>query len=456
MGRTKRYRCLKKRLRNTSQSPDCNIHHDLMKFLVNHGWKNESRLAVSSFKNTGRGLYSKSGLMENDTIIDLPFKCLISHYTIEFDKEFKNIFDDEKIRDKKGTISFQSLLAFYLTYNIVLEDKSPWHVYIKTLPADFSTPYFCKKSELYHLPDYILEKVVEQNNIIKSNYQHLKDILDSQNSNGIHEKMSLELFKYAYFVCNSRSVYINSKSFDPLVDHEPFFKELCSDECNMALAPMLDLLNHSDKATTRCQLSHCDRFIENNAAKIRNDEIKISYMLYTSNLWKKYDEIFINYGTYNNTKLFIEYGFVLPNNEMDFLEFTLEDINNYIKSHNELKFMPIPKHKYKFIRDHNLDQQMYIDTNDGLNHNFQAVLAILLLPQNLYNLTQVAFGDELNFNDIKVYAVEVIKRKRADVEKMFNGLKSCTELSKSAQTCLEYFCESQNLIDKVLNFIEVL
>lgn len=454
MGRTKRYRCLRKSERNMSQLPDSQVHHDLIKFLSNRGWRNENGLTVSSFSMTGRGLYAKKGINENDMIIELPFKCLISYFTIESDNKFIDLFNKEELDNLKGVFSFQALLAFYLSYQIILADNSEWIEYIKTLPEDFSVPYFCKKSELYQLPDYILEKVVEQNNVIKTNYQHLNNILNKNSTIG--DKITIDIFKFAYFACNSRSVYVKSSSFLPLVDHDLIFKELLSDEPNMALAPMLDLLNHSDKAATRCQLSYSEGFIENNVTKIMNDEIKLTYMLFTSNSRKKYEQIFINYGTYNNTKLLIEYGFILPNNEMDFLEFTLEDINNYIKSDNELRLMPIPKHKYKFIRDHNLDQQMYIDMNDGLNHNFQAVLAILLIPQNIYNLTQVAFGDELNFNDIKEHAVEIIKKKRIDVEKMFNGLKSQGELSKSAQTCLEYFHESQNLIDKVLNLIEVL
>jgi hypothetical protein len=115
--------------------------------------------------------------------------------------------------------------------------------------------------------------------------------------------------------------------------------------------------------------------------------------------------------------------------------------------------MVVPKHKYKFIRDHNLDSQLYIDINDGLNHNFKAILAILLLPQNLYNLTQVAFGDELDFNDVREHAVEIVLNKKKEIEKLYKALEKEEELSQSALMCLEYFKECILLIDRVVEFL---
>ncbi|KAG5678099.1 hypothetical protein PVAND_007801 [Polypedilum vanderplanki] len=457
MGRTRRYRESRKRQRIVNQQLlPSDIHHNLYKFLAKNGWKNENKLTVSAFQLTGRGLKAKQDLLENDLIIELPYECLISFYTIATDTAFYSLFDEERLDNAKSSISFQSLLAFYLCYQISLCNESKWLVYIRTLPEDFSMPYFCKKTELYHLPENILMKVVEQNNVIKSNFERLMYLLDDNEKH----KFKLDIFKWSYFVCNSRSVYINSKILEPLVEYQGtsetarVLKELLNDEASMALAPLLDLLNHSDKVKTQCQLSHAQGFIKDNADNIINGRVRLSYLLHTLSACKKYEEIFISYGTHNNTKLLLEYGFILPNNQMDFLEFTLDDVNKYIKSHHELRLMNIPKHKYKFIRDHELDQQMYIDVNDGLNHTFQAVIAILLLPQNLYNLTQVAFGDDLNFNDIRKHAVEIMKMKRVELEKIMRGLENELELSKSADTCLEYFKESQKLIDKVLEFIQ--
>lgn len=451
MGRTKRSRSLRKK-RNFNLMPDSQVHHDLIKFMVDRGWRNVNKLTVSSFLKTERGLYAKQDLMPNDMIIEIPVQCLISYWTIEIDDNFINLFDRDKVNGFKQCLSFQALLAFYLSYQVMQKEQSNWLAYINSLPKDFTMPYFCKMSELYHLPDLILEKVVEQNSTIKSSYQQLISLLNSNTP----KIFDIDLFKYSYFICNSRTIYIHSNCLEPLVDRDLFFKELLSDEANMALAPMLDLLNHSDRAVTKFQLSHSLGFIKNNIRSITKHEVALTYSLFSSNSWKKYEEIFINYGTYNNTKLLLEYGFILPKNGMDFLEFTLEEINSYIKSHNELRLVSIPKHKYKFIRDHNLDQQMYVDRNDGLNHNFQAVLAILLLPQNIYNLTQIAFGDELSFMEIKFHAIEIIKNKKNYFASLSKRLEITQERSSSAEMCLRYFAESQSLLNDVLCLIREL
>lgn len=450
MGRTQKVRKLKKQRDIIKISSNSEVYYELFKFLSSRGWKNEKRLTVSTFLE-GRGLYAKEDLSDNDLIIELPLNCLITISTIEGDQNFIKLFKEENFIDMKQMISFQALLAFYLSYQKTLGKESEWYIYICTLPKEFTMPFFCKKNELYHLPDHIILKIVEQNNAIKMNYQHLINILHED----FREMISLDTFKWAYFVCNSRSVYINSKSIESIIDEEMIkLKHLIIDQPNMALAPMLDLLNHQDEAKTRCQLSHCEKFIEENVQSINCGNINLTYMLFTLKSRKKYEQIFINYGPYNNTKLLVEYGFILRNNRMDFLEFSLDDINCYIKKHLELRMIPIPKHKFKFIKDHALDQQMYIDKGDGLNHNFQVVLAILLSPKNIYNLTQVAFGNDLNFCDIKEHALEIIKQRKDIIDKSLSELKNnIDDLSNSALMCTYYFEESLVVINKVLDLL---
>lgn len=374
---------------------------------------------------------------------------MISYLTLHNDENFIELFNADELESAKSSVNFQALLALYLVNEKLKGEESRWIAYLRSLPESFTTPYFCKKIELYCLPETLLEKVVEQNETIKKNFQELTRILKVE----FRENFTLDVFKWAYFVCNSRSVYVKGKSLEPLVDGDLVFKELLSDAPNMALAPLLDLLNHSDQAMTKSQLTHAESFIAKNSDKIRTGDVKLSYQLFTLKPVKKHEQVFINYGSFNNTKLLLEYGFIIPNNSMDFLEFSLSDVNNYIKNHRELKTLLIPKHKYKFIRDHELDQQMFIDVNDGLSHNLQAVVAILLVPQNIYNLQQVAFGDELNFADIKHHATEIVRQKKSELEKMCEGLERQSEMSGSGSACCEYYKESMRLIDKVLDSV---
>lgn len=447
MGRT--YRARKnKSLQRNSDPPSPSIHHDLLKFLSLRGWHNENQLTVSAFPFTGRGLNAKRNLSAHDLIIELPHQCLVSYLTLESDDRFAAMFNPNELETAKSVVTFQSLLALYLLHQVLLGIDSEWLPYIRTLPESFSTPYFLKKTELYFLPENLLERIVEQNETVKSNFQALMNLLKPEE----REKFELETFKWAYFVCNSRSVFISASSLEPLVDRSKF-KELLTDSANMALAPYLDLLNHSDKAITKSQLTHSEGSIAKSSEKIKSGTFQLGYQLQTMKPVKKFDQIFINYGNYNNSKLLLEYGFVLPNNEMDFLEFTLEDIQSYLKAHTELRTLLIPKHKYKFVRDHDLSQQMFIEVTEGLNHNFQAVLAILLVPQNIYNLTQVAFGDALDFSVIKTHAMEIVRRKRLNFENLSTGLGQQQELSGSGAACMEYYRESIRLIDKVLALV---
>ena len=113
MGRTKRHRAKRE---PHSDMPNPSIHHDLYSFLSSHGWNNPNRLTVSSFKNTGRGLYAKRDLFEHDLIIELPLRLMITYLTVESDCEFYKLFSTDKLENVKSKVSFQSLLALYLQH----------------------------------------------------------------------------------------------------------------------------------------------------------------------------------------------------------------------------------------------------------------------------------------------------------------------------------------------------
>lgn len=448
MGRTRRER---RKCQITDKSQTVNGQIDIVnlyKFLSSKGWRNESQLKVAKFSEFGRGLYSKVVVRADDILLELPINSLISYQTLENDLEFLDIFDEEKFEGAKSEIIFQCLLAFYLCHQ-KLKEESEWEAYIKSLPESFSHPYFCSKLELQYLPDYILQKIVEQNGLIKTQYQKLMALLH------VDLGISLDLFKWAFFVCNSRSVYIKGKILEALIT-ENHFRDLIKDLPNMALAPFLDFFNHSDDAKVTSQLSHAESAIQRNAEKIKTGEVQLTYQIYTQEQIRKRQQIFINYGALNNTKLLIEYGFFLPNHKSDFLEFSLNDINSYIKSHLEHRLLLIPRHKYKFIQDHDLDNQLYIDLIDGISHNFQAILAMLLVQENLYNLTEVAFGDAIQFVGIQKYAVEIIERRRSEYELFIKGLKQLESLSDGGKVCLAHFQSCITFTEKVLEFVKTI
>ena len=50
------------------------------------------------------------------------------------------------------------------------------------------------------------------------------------------------------------------------------------------------------------------------------------YEIKTFDRYRKHDQVFISYGQHDNHKLFIEYGFCIPDNDNDVYEFSYGEI----------------------------------------------------------------------------------------------------------------------------------
>lgn len=95
-----------------------------------------------------------------------------------------------------------------------------------------------------------------------------------------------------------------------------FFQE--KDINSLALAPFLDMFNHSNDADVEVNID-----IKNNA-----------YILKTLRSYKKYDQVFIKYGSHSSHKLLLEYGFTLSRNPNDFVKFSYDEILRAAKNYD--------------------------------------------------------------------------------------------------------------------------
>lgn len=461
MGRTKRIR-KKKSFESKQQSNKCSdlefieAIKKLYVWLGELGWKNETCLSHRYFPNTGRGLYSKKNIEPENLLIRIPFDALITLYSIENDESFRKFFAPSIHLFENNKLTFQSLLSVFILFHNHLKN-SYYQPYIKTIPKTFTNPIFCIKTELMHLPEDILEIVVKQNQALKCDYNALneafkKRICNCCNENYFPNIISFDLFKWAYFAVNSRCVYIDPDVIKSLVEQSMFIKIL-KDNVKLALVPFLDLINHSDKAHTDAKFS-CSK---NNLKEIfKSEKKKIFYELYTKITYKRYNQIFINYGHHTNKKLLIEYGFFLKENFYEYFEFNILDIEKLIHSNSSLalKFKNVNRNKFKFIKDHNLHEQMFINLHDGFSHNLQITLYLIFKCETYFPnvLNQIAFGSIDNLeNLINCECKLLIEYKIEEYKEFIKGLENLNELTESGCIVLNYMYECIFYLERCLN-----
>lgn len=359
-----------------------------------HGWSNVTKLKIGNFPLTGRGVYSTRNLKENDLVIEISTDALITINTIEKDAEFRVILRDI-LMPRSRKISSQCLFAIYILY---LKHRRCYAAYMNSIPSSFTVPYFCTDDELRGMTSDIQEKVHAQQEIIMSTYQWLetglqKTICNCCGKSFLPTIINLPLFEWAFFAVNSRSVYL-----DPDVFAQNFtIVDLLCDKPNMALAPFLDLLNHSSDVETALAVK-------------RTQRSSPLYQLYTKNAIKRYEQIFISYGALDNIKLITEYGFSLPSNRFDMLQFRFVEIEGL--------FEPIPYKLKMFLKSHALDQHLNISRDHGFSHNFLLVFHLLdevandsTLIERDGRLRKLIYAEEATITSriMNTYAVKAIQ-----------------------------------------------
>ncbi|XP_028902050.2 SET domain-containing protein 4 [Zeugodacus cucurbitae] len=440
MGRTGRARQRNKRIRATRNTSEDYLN-PLIYQLSCQGWHNSTRLTAREFPITGRGVCSKvQKYAAGDTLISLPLKCLVTIKTLEEATHFKSLFDITKFhKDRK--ISFQALLALYILHERHLEEASHISAYINSIPKHFSTPYFCPIAELQRLPEEILEKTVEQNRLIRENYACLKSVFHRNDCSYcgqqcFEEIYTLDAFKWAYFAVNTRSVYVFSRQFKP---DKCYFQPLLSDEPNMALAPFLDLFNHSADVTTSADLLP--------TGPNKQLEYVLTLERSTTETLLPRSQLFISYGALSNYKLLTEYGFFIPQNQHDYFSFSLTDIEDFLKQDKTYSNLILHRNKFVFIRHHNLHDEMFVHHDDGASHNLCVILHLLVHVQSIYPnvLNQEAFGAadrlanvECEVRSLVEYKINTYRRFIVDLEKL-HSLSESGKVAKSyMEKCIRY------------------
>lgn len=408
MGRTSRKRRRKKKLNVTeiAENEEESLTH-LKSWLSRNNCLSISNLVPSYFSVTGRGLKTLENIKVDDVLIRLPYKILITTSTIS-QSYIKHIFS------KNERYSAQCILSIFLVYESHLGNTSRWCHYVNSLPQTLTNPDFCMQKEKNLLPAFIADYMYDSHKV-QNDFRGLIGFMNSAGLNGrancphcsVHFQkiITFERYKWAYYIVNTRAVYIDTDQIETSRDI-PNIKR----PNNLALAPYLDLFNHDVRSATR-------------ASVITDEKDDKFYELSTLKSFDKGSQVFINYGAHNSLKLYVHYGFFVPNNPLDEVYFDISDIE---------ACLAIPKFKLNFIVLNKLQRNMAF-TREGLNYNAKSVLFVSSTKLQKEHWSAKIYGDSFTAEDISDtcnIAKNVLDLKRNE---LMNNLQNMRSLKQYTQ-----------------------
>ena len=135
-------------------------------------------------------------------------------------------------------LSSYDILSIFLMYERHCGVQSPWYAYINMLPQAYSTPSYWSPEALSLLPADISQDARLLMNKLEKTFSCLQDLfrhVEATLAESVVGAFTLNSFKWAWTSVNTRCVYMRPHDF---------MGTKMEDDC-IALAPLLDLLNHS-------------------------------------------------------------------------------------------------------------------------------------------------------------------------------------------------------------------
>ncbi|ORZ30245.1 hypothetical protein BCR44DRAFT_64968 [Catenaria anguillulae PL171] len=234
---------------------------------------------VADFEETGRGMRATLDLNPGDTIIRIPESLLITRSVVY--RHCPGFKQRPALDEHCALAMFLYVLACPSEVQARLGcNLNDFGAYRDSLPQAYDTMHYSAEEVLRQsssfVPSHIKEKLEVQRSLIQSHTTLASTIFSKLDPS---HAFSGPLFVQSWFACNTRCV-----SLPPGSQH------------SMALAPLLDMFNHSPSA--KIQMSLSNGF----------------YSLVTMDRWRAGEQVFIHYGDHDNWDLWIEYGFCIPGN----------------------------------------------------------------------------------------------------------------------------------------------
>ncbi|KAG8450232.1 hypothetical protein GDO86_002759 [Hymenochirus boettgeri] len=224
-------------------------------------------------------------LKPGDLIISLPEQCLITTETV------LESYLGKYIRVWTPPVSPLLALCTFLITERYFGDRSLWKPYLDTLPSTYSCPVYWSPEIVNLLPSPIQQKAMEQITEVQelfvssAAFFHSLQTLFPVKTESV---LTYDTFLWAWCTVNTRTVYKKHAQRGGLSAQPDVY----------AMAPFLDLLNHSPGVQVEAAFN----------------EKRRCYEIRTINGCKKHNQVFICYGPHDNQRLLLEYGFVAANN----------------------------------------------------------------------------------------------------------------------------------------------
>ncbi|KAM9810169.1 SET domain-containing protein 4 isoform 2-T2 [Syngnathus typhle] len=318
---------------------------ELLRFLHRRGFMS-MLLQPALFSDTGRGLQAVRSIKPNQLLISLPESCLLTT-SIVLDSYLGHY-----IKSWKPPPSPLLALCVFLMCERHRGADAEWSPYIHVLPASYTCPVYFANDAVALLPVGLRRQALEQKDVVREMHSSNLDFFRSLQpilSQPVENVLTFEALRWAWCSVNTRSVYMR----------QPSHQFLCGQD-DYALAPFLDLLNHRPDVQVKAGF---------------NRERK-TYEIRSVCGTRRFQQAFINYGSHDNQRLLLEYGFVAPDNPHSVVYVDTEMLCEVMEGDPTSL-----EQKMKFLTDNNFLNDLSV-SREGPSWSLMTVLRLMSLPQN--------------------------------------------------------------------------
>ncbi|KAJ2782452.1 hypothetical protein H4R18_002258 [Coemansia javaensis] len=262
----------------------------------------KTKLTLARFAGTVRGMMATRPIGAGEALVCVPDRLLVTASKVR-----------QAVLARAGAgaawrLSEHQALAYWLcAESAAAPGVSAWSRYVETIPGDFESVPLCALSGASpsdapsaatpaaqwiaaHLPPSVERRVAEQQARLFGDWAHTRAALAAI---GVAPPADWRRYVWAWLAVNTRCIHLGRAP----AGHD-----------TMALAPVLDMLNHSTSASVSTHF----------------DAARRQFVIRTHRAYRKGEEVFISYGPHDNGFLLAEYGFVAASNPRLVLDLSCE------------------------------------------------------------------------------------------------------------------------------------